>query len=74
MCVNDTLNMNTNTLNATPLEFTAAQDEVPAPPVRFVPPSKSLYCAPPRFDAEGWIFIATLLAYAGAMAVIVLAN
>lgn len=65
--------MNTWTPNTIALTAVDSDTEAPA---TFTPPraSKSLYFAPPRFDLEGWIFIALLTAFTAALAVLVLAH
>ena len=75
MCVTETFEtpMNTWNTNTAALANMEAEAHPPAPRA-LRPASKSLYVAPPRFDIEGWIFIATLTVFAASLAVLVLAK
>lgn len=75
MCVTETFDLSMNTSNTNTDALTTAEAQEDAP-IAFTPAcrSKSLYAAPPRFDAEGWIFIALLTIFTASLAVMILAR
>jgi hypothetical protein len=73
--VTETFALSMNTLNTNATALTAA--DVRAAALAASNPAhgnRSLYVAPPRFDAEGWIFMALLTAFTAALAMLVLAK